>query len=112
MLKADARTKQIFDKLQPQVDAALKPYAGRNLGNMPVQHMISGPLRKLAVEVNGADIPETEFRRWVKFEPHPDTGIEIKVNHTLMADSGRDTPEWVYALLWSFNPNFKPHFNT
>jgi len=108
MLKADARTKDILDRLRPPVATITKPYAGR-ASTMPIQQLVANPLRNAVNATLGLQLDEAEFRRWVKFESAP-RGVDIKINHVMLAEARSAAPEWVFALLWCFYPNYAPHF--
>ena len=107
MLLADERTRSILALLTPLVQTLCDSYVGRLSPTMPVQQLVSTPMLKHVNAVLGTAVDATEFRRWVKFAVEQDR-VALKVNHELMMQSGFDVPEWVYALLWAFNPKFAP----
>jgi hypothetical protein len=74
---------------------------------MRIRHIVFSWLRSRFPQT-----PVDEFRQWITLENNPRAPgkLEARLNHQKMVEDLDSVPDWVYALYWAFNPNFKPTF--
>jgi hypothetical protein len=90
--------------VKEKLEQALLPYVGQHNTMATRMAIVKVLSRDLSIPVSPNDI-----NKWMSFKERGDK-LDVILNHTLMMENPDAVPDWVWAVFWSFNPNFAPHF--
>ena len=105
-------SKKQVEEIAAKLKAVLVPY----IGQLNEAHVFPGIRRAVGSFLQKYESPPispNDMSKWLIIGPGNDANtISIKLQHERMADNPDDVPDWVWAMFWSMNPNFKPTWKT
>lgn len=105
MIQNTPATHEILRQLWKVRDDLLLPYV-----ETPLTRPAFFQVRLRFFAAVKARFPNSDFDGWLKLEVvrEQPAVIDVKLQHERMMEARDDVPDWVYFVLWTFNPGWAP----